>query len=373
MSSIRSTVARLFDGHRIDLPDAPEADFVLAPRSADVIARLLDVASEHRLTVLPWGAGLHQGMGGRVDPDIVLSTSRLNAVVDWRPDDLTVVVEPGVTVSDLEEQLDARGQTAVLSDASPGATVGGVVAAGVSGYRRHRYGPTRDRVLEVVLATGDGRLATAGGQVVKNVTGYDVPRLVCGSFGALGVVTRLCLKLWPQGSSEATIPVPDAEAALEHTFRPLAVLEVDGTASVMVSGAADELESFSVALGSPGAHGIKWPTVPEGDVVVSVRVPPSDLRRAVGKLPNNSRYVAQFGVGEVTVAVAMADLPGLTELRGWVEDRGGSLVLLHADDQLRSQFDPWGAPPSSLPLQRRVKAAFDPVGVMVPGRLPGGL
>ncbi|NIR39303.1 MAG: FAD-binding protein, partial [Gemmatimonadetes bacterium] len=92
-------------------------------------------------------------------------------VVDWQPDDLTVVVEAGVTVGTLESMLAERGQTALLPEWGPEATVGGVVAAGISGYRRARLGPTRDRVLEVTIVTGDGRVVRGGGRVVKNVSG----------------------------------------------------------------------------------------------------------------------------------------------------------------------------------------------------------
>ena len=173
----------------------------VAPRSIDQAAAVMRAATDNDKRVLIWGGGTHQGHGYPIEADIVLSTHRLSEVVDWQPDDLTVVVEAGVKVADLEAMLAERGQTAVLLEATRGATVGGTIAAGVSAWRRLRYGPTRDRVLETVMATGDGRVVRAGGPLVKNVTGYDVARLVTGSYGSLGVIGQVCLKLWPTGVS----------------------------------------------------------------------------------------------------------------------------------------------------------------------------
>jgi glycolate oxidase FAD binding subunit len=205
VTALRSTVARLFGAMSVEADGVPEADFVFAPPTVEDAARILDFASEHRLPVLPWGGGTHQGMGGRFDPGIVMLSAGLDRVVDWQPDDLTVVVEAGVRLDDLEATLTERGQSVMASEAPGDGTIGGMVAAGVSGWRRLRYGPVRERMLEVLLATGDGRVVRAGGRVVKNVTGYDIPRLVTGSFGSLGMVAQVCLKLWPVDAVSATV------------------------------------------------------------------------------------------------------------------------------------------------------------------------
>ncbi|NIV25710.1 MAG: FAD-binding protein, partial [Gemmatimonadetes bacterium] len=106
-----------------------------------------------------------------------------------------------------------RGQTAVLPETPGSGTVGGAIASGASAWRRLRYGPIRDRVLETVMATGDGRVVKAGGRLVKNVTGFDIPRLATGSYGSLGVIGQVCLKLWPTGTRFAGVPADDAAAA----------------------------------------------------------------------------------------------------------------------------------------------------------------
>ena len=374
VTSLRSTIARLFGGAEADAPGAPPADFVLAPRDGEETARLLDVASEHGLTVLPWGGGEHQGIGGRVDPDIVLVTSNLGTVVDYQPDDLTVVVGGGLRVTDLEQTLSERSLTAVLPEHPGSGTVGGAIATAASPWRRLRFGPLRDRMLQVTLATGDGRVVTAGGRVVKNVTGYDIPRLGAGSLGALGVIVEACLKLWPRSEAAATVRVDDPERAMEVAHRPLAVIGAAEGVEVFLAGTAREVEAQAAALGGVPTEGHRWPRDPEGEVTGVVRVPPAMVMEALERLPTGAGALAAFGVGEVRWAADMdAARAVLTDVRHWSEGEGGSTVLSHGPADLYAEFDPWGSPPSTLDLQRRIKAAFDPAGVMVPGRLPGGL
>ena len=371
MTALRSTVARLFGAFDGEIAGAPDADFTLAPQTVEDAARMLDLASEHGLKVLIWGGGTHQGMGNLVEPDMLVATTALDRIVEWSPDDLTVVVEPGVPVDSLEERLADRQQTAVLPERSAGATVGGVVAAGVSGWRRHRYGPTRDRVLEVIVATGDGRIVKGGAQVVKNVTGYDIPRLMTGSLGSLGMIGRLCLKLWPRGARAVTVEVDEPARGIAGAYRPLAVLETGDGCRVYLAGTDREVEAQAAGLGGTIRDGLDWPDPPSGEVVLSVRVPPALTTEAVGRLPAPGAFVAAHGVGVVVAGFAGIPPQALGGLRSWAEAQGGAMVVTARPEVF--DLDPWGSPPESLALQRRIKAAFDPVGVMAPGRLPGGL
>ncbi len=349
-------------------PGAPPVP-VLAPGTLQEAAEVLTAASTDRTAVLLWGGGTHQGMGGRVSPGVVVATSRLDRIVSWEPEDLTVVVEAGVRIGDLDDLLAEKGQSAVLPETMPDATVGGVVAGGISGYRRARYGPTRDRVLEVTLVTGDGRIVTGGGQVVKNVSGYDLPRLATASFGGLGLVGRVCLKLWPAPPLRFTISGVDP-AEGRSLYRPVAVLETRAGVSLYVEGRATLALS---RLGGDAEEGFSWPEPPRGTVRWSVRVPPARTAAVVERLDPGWDFVAQHRVGEVTVATDDADAGILAELRGWAEAAGGSLVLLDAPDGALPGLDPWGVTPPGVELQRRLRQAFDPAGVLNPGRLPGGL
>lgn len=349
----------------------PPARHHFAPETAEEAGSMLAAATASGAAVVPWGGGTHQGLGRRVAPDVVISTARLDRIVDWQPEDLTVVVEAGVTVDALEARLAERQQTAALPERAPGATVGGVVAAGISGYRRPRYGPTRDRILQTTLATGDGRVVTAGATVVKNVSGYDIQRTAAGSLGSIGLITSVCLKLWPRSTRSATVPVADAARAWSILYRPLAVLETGSGSYAYLEGPPAQIEGDAAAIGSEPVDGLDWPDVPTGEVTAAVLVPPSVVSDVVERVRPSLAYVAQHGVGRVDVA-GPAD-HDWESLRAWAETRGGRLTVTGAPDPFYDRFDPWGEEPPGVAVQRRLIAAFDPAGVINPGRLPGDL
>lgn len=345
----------------------------VVPDTIEEAAAFLAEATNRGTRVRLLGGGTHQGIGYDVTSDVILSTAHLNRLVAWEPDDMTAVVEGGMTVAALESQLAASGQTAVLPERPGSGTVGGVIATGRSGWRRFRYGPTRDRVLETTLVTGDGRVVTAGGRLVKNVTGYDIPRLATGSLGSLGLIARVCLKLWPIPATLGSVKVESAEEALARTFRPQAILETHGGTTAYLAGTPEEVEGQAASIGAVATVGHDWPDPPTGAVQFSVRVPPSQLRQTVDRLEATWRYVAQFGVGEVSVGADEVEVGQLDDLRSWAEAAGGSLILTVAKAELRAEFDPWGTPPGSLPIQRRMVAQFDPARILNPGLLPGRL
>ncbi|HEY4607131.1 MAG TPA: FAD-binding protein, partial [Acidimicrobiia bacterium] len=308
--------------------------------------------------------------GSPTPPDLVLDMSGLSGIEEWDPDDMTVTMGAGTPVAMLESTLAERAQTAVLPEVPGDSTVGGVISAGVSSLRRGRLFGTRERVLEVTLVTGDGRVIRGGGRVVKNVTGYDLPRLVVGAFGSLGVIVSVCLKLWPIPQASATVEIPDL-AAVSRVVRPLAVLEENGVKRVYLWGTREEIEATAPRLGGEISGDLLWPADPAGPYRWSLRIPPALTAEAVRRLPNGWRYLAVHGVGDIRAASDDAD--GAPDLRSWAEGSGGALVVVDATGAGLNGFDPWGAPPPGLDIQRRLIAQFDPGRIINPGRLPGGL
>jgi FAD/FMN-containing dehydrogenase len=370
VSTSRAELAQLQHAFGTDRDDVA-GDHVLSPRNPDEMATALAWATDRGAKVAIWGGGTHQGMGNPLaEPDLVISTDRMGSVLSWEPDDLTLVVEAGVSVAQVEAMLAERGQTAVLPERAGKATVGGVVSAGVSGFRRTRYGPTRDRMLEVTLITGDGRRVTGGGRVVKNVSGYDLPRLAVGAFGSIGAVVSVCLKLWPIGESLATVELDDPER-VDSLFRPLAVLEHGGTVTAYLSGTPGEVDSQAVLAGGMRKDGLHWPDDPTGLFRWSLRVPPKSTAHAIERVPAMWDRLALLGVGEIRLG--SEDAEAHDDLRSWAESIGGSLVLVDAPAETYALIDPWGRAPATVDLQRRLIAAFDPGRVINPGKLPGGL
>lgn len=351
----------------VEVVGAPSGPMHIAPKTVRDIESIMRYCSERDLIIQVWGGGTHSGFGAPPSPDFVLSMERMDAVETWEPDDLTMVVGGGARIDTVEAMLAERNQTLVMPEHPGNATIGGVVAAGISSLRRGRLYSTRERVLEVTMVTGDGRTVRSGGRVVKNVTGYDLHRLAVGAFGSLGVIVSLCLKLWPTPPGAATVSVDDFEQT-HSVVRPLAVLETDGRVEVFLQGTEDEVESQAERIGGRSQPGLHWPEDPAGEWRWSLRVPPAATHEALNRLPDDWSSLALHGVGEVRAASARSD--GADDLRDWAESLGGSLVVTQGDAK---EFDPWGIPPRGIELQRRLIAEFDPHRILNPGRLPAGL
>ena len=363
--------ARAIEDWQVSAPDGAPADaMAVAPPDLDSIAEVLRWASLEGRPVLPWGSGTRMGPHVGESPEIILMTSELARVVDYQPDDLTLVVESGALVGDIEAMLAERNQSAVMDETPGASTIGGMVASGASGYRRLRYGPTRDRILETTVATGDGRVITAGGRVVKNVTGYDIPRLMSGSLGSLGVIGQICLKLWPVPESSATLQLDPADA--RALYRPLAVIETEHGATAYLAGTAQEIRGQAAAVGAEVTKGLAWPQRLEQASQIELRVPSPLVAAAVSQVRavGAAAFRAQHGVGIIAAGFADWSDERLAALRTWAESNGGAAVVVASPT---SAVDRWGAAPASAELQRRVKQAFDPRRIMVPGRLPGGV
>ena len=338
----------------------------LAPTSRDELAALLGDASANGRSVLPVGGGtkLRQGRPGRVDEE--LSTRGLGRIIAHEPADLTVTVEGGVSVVDLDAALATAGQCWPQADVLPEATVGGVLASATSGRARLRNGPVRDGLLEVVIATGDGRIVKAGGKTVKGVAGFDLCRLMVGSMGSLGVICEVTLKLWPRPTASAWFglqgSMQDCFAAaarvMETHHRPSAlVLTHDGLA-VQLAGAPDDVvapDGFALADEPPRASATGR---------LRVGVPPTRLAEMVGGLGQRP-FEALVGVG--TIEVGVESVADVAEIRAHAIKLGGHAIVIDGADDLRA--DPWGPPPPGAGLMKQIKATFDPAGILAPGRL----
>src|SRR5919202_4082875 len=197
------------------------------PASAEELARLLAEAARAWRSGVPVGGGRALGMGGALERfDLALETSALDRVVEHSQADLTVVAEAGITLEALNDQLKKAGQYVPVDPfASPGHTVGGLLATGWSGPLRLRYGTARDFLIGLRVALPDGRLASSGGRVVKNVSGYDLNKLHQGALGTLGVIVAASFKVFPRPLHEATVETTagDLDEAWTQARRALAL------------------------------------------------------------------------------------------------------------------------------------------------------
>lgn len=321
------------------------------------------------------GAGSKDWYGNALNGD-VLETKSHSGIVAYEPTELFVTAKCGTPLAEIEAALAAQGQCLPFEPPrfSPDSTIGGVVAAGLSGPRRASAGALRDYVLGVEILDGEARELTFGGQVMKNVAGYDVSRLIAGSLGTLGLITEVTLKVLPKPVAEATLRFEMNQSdALDKlnawSGQPLPIVASvwqDGVLTLRLAGARAAVESARQKLGADGTA--LW----------------DDLRDQ--KLPFFATE-ALWRLSVPSVAPAL-DLPGeqLIEWGGalrWLKSEasaeairaatakiGGSATLYRAPADLKQRvgaFAPLSAP--LLKLHQNLKAAFDPHGLFNPGRM----
>ncbi len=278
--------------------ERPNGGVYVSPASAEEVADVLKLANEHRLTVSPTGGSTERN-AAQLDTDIVLHTNRLAKIEHYDHADLTVGVGAGTTVAQLSAMVGADRLLFGCDPPSPErATVGGLLATASHGPLRHGYGAVRDYCIGVRFVTGDGRRAKGGGRVVKNVAGYDLMKLLIGSYGTLAVITSASFKLFPAPRQTRTFLAEfgTAREALEFRDR------------VMRS----PLSPICLELVSPGARKLMRPDVTSDAWVVCVR--------AAGSDPVLARYRKELG------SAVTRELDGDNESGMWkvIEDFGAS-------------------------------------------------
>jgi glycolate oxidase FAD binding subunit len=310
----------------------------------------------------PVGGRTHREVGGPEPGGAAVSAPR--GVVTYDPAELTITAWAGTTVAELDATLGEHGQECVLDPRDAAATLGGVLAVGLSGLRRLRYGPLRDRVLEVRFVTGDAKVVRGGGPTVKNVTGFDLPRLLVGSLGTLGVLTRVILRCQPRVRRAAWFRGDDHPADLRALLaRPSTMAWLGATTSVLLEGDPADVDAQAVAARLVPAAA---PSLPDGPHRGRVSVPPGRLAELGPSLDavDGVSWLAEWGVGTVHVAATSeaalaAARAAATATGGWMLREAGAPGL-----------DGFGVELANLPVTARVKAAFDPEGKLAPGRMP---
>lgn len=387
-----------------------------APTTVEDVADVLGGAAVDRRVVVARGAGTksHWGVPPR-ECDLVVDLRRLDRVVDHAAGDMVVRVDAGVPLDRLARQVAGAGQQLAVDApryddgaAPPSGTVGGALAVGLAGPRRLRYGGMRDLLLGMRMVRADGTVATSGGRVVKNVAGYDLGKLLCGSYGTLGVLVEATLRLHPLPAATAWVTATADDAArayacaravLDSQLMPSAV-EVDrpGTGGPVTvaalfegtrDGVAARAEAAAVLTGGAVRDGPpEWfgrcPGDPAGSLL-DVATPPAALAQviaAVDAAGQEHGAVATVrgsaGVGTLQVSPEGAEATALggfvAALRERLAPHGGHVVVRHAPPPVRDVVDPWGpVHPGALALMRRVKAEFDPHHLLAPGRFVGGI
>jgi glycolate oxidase FAD binding subunit len=398
---------------------------VLLPSSEAEIAAVLPAIVQAGEVVVPWGAGTKQDLGGLLRRvDLVLSVERLNRVIDYVPADMTITVQAGMRFADLEALTARHGQTVPLDPPRAAeATIGGIVATAASGPRRMACGGVRDLLLGARIALPNGRVVKAGGKVVKNVAGYDMPKLIAGSLGTVGIITEVSLKLRPLPADSRTLlfgfaqlddALTAAETILNSELLPSALavlargvarrLEAPGLASVAV--ALEETAENNAYQGNRISEMLQAST---GSTVLAgeaesdfwdrlrnygdrfgaafrmrVNTVISDLGRQLEACLLSGGPIEFDGVAYVPSGTVMlygfangGEAPVLAEAvrtcLAAANAAGGSAVLESAPAALRRQVDVWGPVRPEWKFAEAIRNAFDPSRILNRGRFVGGI
>ena len=416
------------------LSDAESSDYsydgkvpktIVLPKSVGEIQDILHYASEKGLSVMPAGAGTKLGIGNLANTtDIVLATTQLNKVVEYEPADLTVTIEAGMKLADLQKELAQHRQfLPLIPPYSDKCTIGGIVATNASGPLRLRYGTSRNLVLGMHVAHASGTVVKSGGKVVKNVAGYDINKLYIGSYGTLGIITEVTLKLAPLPVKETIITaqfqnIHDAVQAGLKVVRSQSLPSYSNllvgkpiepfkdNKPIVIIGFAGDPETISWQLKTTrslleqnntiGVHIMneemnqsinnaiwEFPAVEKKskDILVKVNLKRTDLANFAEQIQIDiCEMMALIGNGVLYLKIhtdsdtdyqKLANT--LSQLRQHAEVLSGNLIIENAPPDLKRQIDVWGSIGSTLKLMKQVKVKFDKTCILNPGRFVSGI
>lgn len=394
---------------------------VILPKSVQEVQDVLRYASEQSLTVVPAGAGTKLGIGNLSEKcDIVLVLTRLNKVVEYEPADLTVTVEAGIRLAALQSELANNRQFLPMNPPyAKRCTIGGIVATNSSGPLRLRYGTSRNHVLGLRVVEAGGIVVKSGGKVVKNVAGYDLNKLYIGSYGTLGIITEVTLKLAPLPIRQALIAaqfqtLQDAvKAGLNvvssqtlPTFVNLSVnhqieLFSEHKPSLIIGFGGEpetvtwQLNTVQTLLEQNGAIGVQtiegeshnsvcnviqeFPSVVSelDTVIVKVNIKRTDIAQYLEQnIEEIHKVVALLGNGILYLKLPVGsetNVEQIKQMRQRAIDVGGNLIIESAPPELKREIDVWGKIGSTQNLMKQIKAKFDGEALLNPGRFVSGI
>lgn len=394
-------------------------DCVVYPSTVEEFAAVVACAKQNHWRLLPCGQGTKLHWGGLAQNiQIVVSTARLNQLIEHASGDLTVTAEAGLSLATLQHTLATAGQFLPVDPAYPDqATLGGIVATADTGALRQRYGGIRDLLIGLSLVRSDGQIARAGGRVVKNVAGYDLMKLMTGSYGTLGILTQLTFRIYPLPATAATVVLTGDAVTLEKIRTMVLASALTPTSLDLLSsawvkqlglgagmGLVARFQSMDVSVAQQvqqlvqaGESSGLMATTLQGDddanlwrqlqapmpnppqdamITCKIGIAPDQTVAALNRIETLSAAgLVNFHAGSGLGALHLPLLPteALVNLRQFCQAHSGFLTVLAAPTELKQQIDIWGASGNALPLMQRLKAQFDPNDLLSPRRFIGGI
>ncbi|RCJ42635.1 glycolate oxidase [Nostoc minutum NIES-26] len=384
---------------------------IVYPRTQEQLAAVIAETHRHNWRVLPCGSGSKLSWGGLAKgADVVVSTERINQLIEHAVGDLTVTVEAGMKFSRLQAILtDSRQFLALDPTAVESATIGGIVATGDTGSLRQRYGSVRDQLLGITFVRADGQIAKAGGRVVKNVAGYDLMKLFTGSYGTLGIISQVTFRVYPLPELSSTVVLTGTAEAISQAAETLRGSALTPTAADLLStqlisslglgkglGLIARFQSISESVKEQSNRllevgqklGLGGAIYTDGDEAnlwqrlqerMHSAATDSAITCKIGVLPTAAVEVltqAEWGLIHIASGLGWLRLENqdrVLQMRDRCQANNGFLTILEAPAVVKQQIDVWGYKGNALPLMRRIKEQFDGKNILSPGRFVGGI
>jgi glycolate oxidase FAD binding subunit len=395
---------------------------VESPATIDDLARVVADCARANEAMIVWGGGTQQHLGGVPRRyDVAIQTTRLNRIVEYAPDDLTVTVQAGMTLGALQDELATRNQFLPLDPPlAHRATIGGILATNACGPLRLRFGAARDFTLGMSVVNASGAPVKFGGKVVKNVAGYELTKLHIGALGTLGIITQATFKVLPKPPEQSTFIAifSDARAACEAitalwnlTTAPLALELFDAN---LARALGIETKGFAIAARFGGTRAVVdaanekasqiarniqivpdallWHRIadlPETlrvahTTLLQIGVPPASLNAALEKIAERAnalkieppQFFAHAATATIYLAFSASDAPTIEtikHLRWTLAPLHARVIIESATRAVKEQIPVWGEPGAEHFLTQRIKAQFDPKMLMNVGRFVGNL
>jgi glycolate oxidase FAD binding subunit len=415
-SNLTNRLESIVGSSHVRAPTANEArasDVIVEPASVEEICEIVRMCEGDRISLTPVGAARSLSMIRHAPVAVGVSMVRLARIVAHEPHDMTVVAEAGITIQALNDAIGSAGQRLPVDPCGPGlTTLGSLIGASHAGPLRLSEGTSRDLLIGIRFVGHGGKVIHGGGRVVKNVAGYDLMKLMGGSFGTLGIVTEATFKVRPIPTAYCLAVVPYvrateafAAARILNDALPLSNLDIASPALATRFNSTSQFLLFAGFSGSPleigyqaerirdlmGARGeildddsargsyellrdIDFHSAP---IAAQISVPPARLALALGACGASYRAHAGSGVAQIALASEPTAEAAIKTVARWREvghSARGNLRLLAAAPAIRDALEIFDTPnDGALGIMRRMKTAFDPAGIFNPGCFVGGI
>jgi glycolate oxidase FAD binding subunit len=385
---------------------SPESVYLVCSQDIEVLANVVKIAIQEKIPIIPCGNGSKLDWGSLIKQNpLLVSTQKCDRIIEHAVDDLTVTVEAGVKLADLQAKLRANQQFLPIDPAFPTtATIGGILATADTGSFRQGYGGIRDLVLGISFIRGDGEIAKAGGKVVKNVAGYDLMKLFIGSYGTLGVISQVTFRTYPLPQASQTLVITGEAEAIDRAIQLLRNSALTPTAADLITASVAQ----KLDLGSKIALLVRFQAIPESieaqanqlatmlqdkDLAIAyfqeeaeqtlwegltdlVRIPQSPqvtigklgilptagvkLVQQLASITPHSDGVIHIGSGIGILQLDATEVSIISQIRNFCQSYNGFFSVLTAPLEIKENLDLWGYQGNALEMMQTIKHKFDP-------------